>query len=92
VDAPSEEAIMQALSAERDEGRAVLLATHDLAFARDRCTHALLLNRRAHAFGAPATAITATTLAAAYGDRIVVLPGLGASVLDDGAHHEHSHD
>jgi ABC-type Mn2+/Zn2+ transport system ATPase subunit len=92
VDAPSEEAIMQALSAERDEGRAVLLATHDLAFARDRCTHALLLNRRAHAFGPPADAFTARALEAAYGGRIVVLAGLGASVLDDGSHHDHAHD
>lgn len=88
VDAVSEEAIFAALEQERAEGGAVLIATHDLAFARERCSHALLLNVRVHAFGPPAQALTGATLRSAYGERLVVLDergGLGA--IDEGSHH-----
>ncbi len=92
VDAVSEEAIMQALSEERAEGRAVLMATHDLALARSRCTHALLLDRRAFAFGPPAEALSAANLRAAYGERIIVLDELGQiEAIDEGSHHHHGH-
>ena len=93
VDAVSEEAIFEALAAERAEGRSVLIATHDLAFARERCTDALLLNRRVHAFGPPKEALTSVTLRAAYGERLVVLEDLG--LIDEGSHHhegEHGHE
>jgi len=93
VDAVSEEAIFHALAAERADGRAVLIATHDLAFARERCTHALLLNRRVHAYGPPTEALTSATLRAAYGERLVVLEDLG--LIDEGSHHhegEHGHE
>jgi ABC-type Mn2+/Zn2+ transport system ATPase subunit len=93
VDAVSEEAIFTALAAERAEGRAAVIATHDLAFARERCTHALLLNRRVHAYGPPREALTAAPLRAAYGERLVVLEDLG--LIDEGSHHhegEHGHE
>jgi ABC-type Mn2+/Zn2+ transport system ATPase subunit len=90
VDAVSEEAIMQALVEERAEGRAVLMATHDLALARARCTQALLLNGHAYAFGPPAEALTAETLRAAYGSRLIVLDDRGGlDAIDEGSHHEH---
>jgi ABC-type Mn2+/Zn2+ transport system ATPase subunit len=89
VDAVSEEAIMRALAEERADGRAVLMATHDLALARDRCTHALLLNRRAFAFGPPAAALTSANLRAAYGERLVLLDEVGVvGAIDEGSHHE----
>jgi ABC-type Mn2+/Zn2+ transport system ATPase subunit len=91
VDAVSEEAIMRALVEERAEGRAVLMATHDLALARERCTHALLLNRRAFAYGPPRVALTAANLRAAYGEKLVVLDELGmVGAIDEGSHH-HEH-
>ena len=93
VDAVSEEAIFTALAAERAEGRSALIATHDLAFARERCTQALLLNRRVHAYGPPRESLTAATLRAAYGERLVVLEDLG--LIDEGSHHhegEHGHE
>jgi ABC-type Mn2+/Zn2+ transport system ATPase subunit len=93
VDVVSEEAIFTALAAERAEGRAVLIATHDLAFARERCTRALLINRRIHAYGEPHQALTSATLRAAYGERLVVLEDLG--LIDEGSHHhegEHGHE
>ena len=92
VDAVSEEAILATLARERAEGRAVLLATHDLALARARCTHALLLNRSAFGFGPPATALTRETLRAAYGPRLVVFDELGVvGAIDEGSHHTHTH-
>ncbi len=90
VDAVSEEAIMQALEHERSQGRAVVMATHDLAFARARCTHVLLLNRRVYAFGRPAEALSAERLRAAYGDRLVVLDSAGTlGAIDEGSHCAH---
>jgi manganese/iron transport system ATP-binding protein len=92
VDAVSEEVIIAALAEERAEGRAVLMATHDLALARSRCTKALLLDRRPFAFGPPAEALTAASLRAAYGDRLVVLDEVGAlGAIDEGSHHHHGH-
>jgi ABC-type Mn2+/Zn2+ transport system ATPase subunit len=90
VDAVSEEAIIHALAEERAEGRAVLMATHDLQLARARCTHALLLNARVYAFGPPADALVPATLRAAYGDRLVLLDEAGAiGAIDEGSHHLH---
>jgi ABC-type Mn2+/Zn2+ transport system ATPase subunit len=92
VDAVSEEAIMRALGEERAEGRAVLMATHDLALARTRCTQALLLDRRVYGFGPPAEALSAANLRAAYGERIIVLDELGQlEAIDEGSHHHHRH-
>jgi manganese/iron transport system ATP-binding protein/manganese/zinc/iron transport system ATP- binding protein len=89
VDAPSEDAIVEALARERADGRAVLIATHDLAFARSACTHALLLNRRSFGFGASADALTADTLRAAYGARLIVLDEQH-DAIDEGSHHDHT--
>jgi ABC-type Mn2+/Zn2+ transport system ATPase subunit len=92
VDAVSEDLILQALAEERAEGRAVLMATHDLALARSRCTHALLLERRAYGFGPPEQALNAANLRAAYGERIIVLDELGRiEAIDEGSHHDHTH-
>jgi ABC-type Mn2+/Zn2+ transport system ATPase subunit len=92
VDAVSEEAILSALAEQRAQGRAVVMATHDLGLARTRATQALLLNRTLYAAGPPDQALTADTLRAAYGDRLIVLDedsGLGA--IDEGSHHDHAH-
>ena len=97
VDAVSERAILAALDAERGAGRAVVMATHDLAFARSAATSALLLNRRLHASGPPDRALTAETLAAAYGGRLIVLGDGSLHGLDEGSHgcgpgHDHAAD
>jgi ABC-type Mn2+/Zn2+ transport system ATPase subunit len=92
VDAVSEATILATLDEERAAGRAVVIATHDLAFARGRATHVLLLGGRQIAFGVPEQALTADCLRAAYGGRLVVLDASGApTVVDDGAHCGHGH-
>jgi ABC-type Mn2+/Zn2+ transport system ATPase subunit len=57
-----------------DEGRGVLIATHDLEQAR-RWDRVLCVNGRQIAFGEPAPTLTHDVLAQTYGAAIVTLPG-----------------
>ena len=72
VDPASAERIEALFRELRDEGRTLLVSTHDVDSARafDRV---LCLNRRQVAFGDPATALTRAALEQTYGDEIVVL-------------------
>jgi len=56
------------------EGRAVMIATHDLEQAR-RWDRVLCVNGRQIAFGVPAETLTHDVLAQTYGAAIVTLPG-----------------
>ena len=70
----------------RREGRAVLVATHDIAQAR-RFDHVLCLNGAQVAFGTPAETLVPATLQATYGSELIVLDGGERAVVV--AHHEH---
>ena len=85
VDAPSAVRIESVLGELRDEGRALLVATHDVEQAR-RFERVLCLHRRQVAFGAPAEVLTAPVLQETYGDELVVLEG-GSSAVNVGHHH-----
>jgi ABC-type Mn2+/Zn2+ transport system ATPase subunit len=79
------ESLLQRLAA---EGRAVLIATHDVDEA-SRWDRVLCLNRRQIAFGPPAETLTRETLEATYGGTIVELPGgAGRAVLPPHHHPE----
>jgi ABC-type Mn2+/Zn2+ transport system ATPase subunit len=86
VDRVSEERIARVLQELRDDGRALLLATHDVEQARtfDRV---LCLNRRQVAFGRPDDVLTTEALEATYGAEMVVLAEGGRAV----AVHHHAH-
>jgi ABC-type Mn2+/Zn2+ transport system ATPase subunit len=88
VDAPSAARIEAILRDLRDEGRALLVATHDVEQAR-RFERVLCLHRRQIAFGAPAEVLGAAVLQETYGDELVVLEG-GRPAVSVG-HHEHRH-
>lgn len=91
VDRVSADAIGTVLRALRDEGRTLLIATHDIEQARtfDRV---LCINARQIAFGPPAGVLDAATLEATYGGEIVVLEG-GRRAIAVGHHdHDHGHD
>ena len=88
VDAPSAARIEAVLRELRDEGKALLVATHDVEQAR-RFERVLCLHRRQVAFGAPAAVLSASVLQETYGDELVVLEGGGAAV--NVGHHDH-HD
>lgn len=85
ADRPSTARVLSVLAELRDEGCAVLIATHDITQARafDRV---LCLNGGQIAFGPPATALDRETLARTYGSELVVVDSEHAIVVD---HHSH---
>ncbi len=72
VDPASGERIEALFRELRDEGRTLLVSTHDVDSARD-FDRVLCLNRRQVAFGDPTTALTRDALEQTYGDEIVVI-------------------
>jgi len=72
----------------RAEGRALLVATHDVEQAR-AWDAVLCVNRRQIAFGPPADVLTAEVLQATYGAELVVLGEGRTAVAVE--HHEHRH-
>jgi ABC-type Mn2+/Zn2+ transport system ATPase subunit len=77
VDQTSAELLERLLVDLAGEGRALLVATHDLEQAR-RFDRVLCLNRRQIAFGPPEETLTRAVLEATYGGEIVTLPGEAA--------------
>ncbi|MET0189621.1 MAG: metal ABC transporter ATP-binding protein [Pseudonocardia sediminis] len=67
VDKGSEATIVALLHALRDEGRTVLVSTHDLASVPALCDEAVLLQRRVIAHGTPEHVLTPDVLAGAFG-------------------------
>lgn len=91
LDLASQHRIREVVAAERDAGRAVVVATHDLAEASS-ADHVVLLNGHVVAAGPPPVALTRDTLAEAYGARLLRIDG-ETLLLDEGAHHDHEgHD
>ena len=99
LDARSADALMGLIDRLAAEGRAVLVATHDLEQAR-AWDSVLCLNRRQIAFGEPERTLTREVLEATYGGAIVEIPGggEGRGVLPphhhdhDGDEHGHTHE
>lgn len=88
VDRPSADLLEDLLRDLAEEGRGVMVATHDLEQARawDRV---LCLNRRLVAFGPPAAALTPEVLAETYGAEVVLIGEGRPAVLPP---HHHLHD
>lgn len=90
LDLPSTQRIRAVITEERDAGRTIVVATHDLAdAARTDCV--VLLNGAVVATGAPGDVLVPHHLRAAYGARVLDL-GRGEIAVDDGVHHDdHEH-
>ena len=86
VDAPSAARIESVLDGLREEGRALLISTHDVQQAQ-RLDRVLCLHTRQIAFGAPADVLTPAVLQETYGSELVVLEG-GRAAVNVG-HHAH---
>jgi len=87
LDTSSAERLEALLAGLAREGRATLVATHDVEQAR-RWDRVLCLNRRQVAFGPPDEVLTREVLEATYGGAIVELPGDGGrGVLPPHHHH-----
>jgi manganese transport system ATP-binding protein len=67
VDKGSEHTIIELLQSLRDEGRSILISTHDLAGVPELCDEVVLLQNRVLFQGSPAEALTPERLAMAFG-------------------------
>ncbi|TSA82977.1 metal ABC transporter ATP-binding protein [Deinococcus detaillensis] len=66
VDAATQERIMALLRVQADEGRAVVMVTHDLEAAAAACDHLVLVNRRVVAQGKPEVVYTPQNVEATF--------------------------
>lgn len=76
VDAPTEGTVRELIASWRDEGRTVMVATHDLARASRDYDLVLALNRRLIAFGPAAETCTEEVLAATFAGHVARVGGL----------------
>jgi ABC-type Mn2+/Zn2+ transport system ATPase subunit len=76
VDRPTEETVRELIDAWRDEGRTVMIATHDLGRAARDYDLVLALNRRVIAFGPAADTCTEEVLAATFAGHVARVGGL----------------
>jgi ABC-type Mn2+/Zn2+ transport system ATPase subunit len=88
LDAPSTDLVMGLLDELARDGRAVLVATHDVDQAR-AWDLVLCLNRTQVAFGPPEATLTRATLELTYGGAIVEIPGEGGHGVLPPHHHDH---
>jgi len=88
VDQPSAELLARLLDDLASEGRAILIATHDVDQAR-AWDLVLCLNRRQVAFGPPTSTLTREVLEQTYGGAIVTLPGEGGTTVGILPAHHH---
>jgi ABC-type Mn2+/Zn2+ transport system ATPase subunit len=86
LDRPSSERLETLIEALTGEGRAVVIATHDLDQAR-RSDSVLCLNHSQIAIGPPEEALDLAALEATYGGTIVELPGSDARAILPPHHH-----
>jgi ABC-type Mn2+/Zn2+ transport system ATPase subunit len=87
LDRPAADLLERLIAELAGEGRAVLVATHDLEQAR-RWDSVLCLNRRQIAVGPPGATLDRPVLEATYGGEIVELPGGERGILPP-HHHDH---
>ena len=73
VDAATQHAIFTVLERLRDEGKTVVVATHDLNCVIERFDQVLCLNRRLIAHGPPAEVFREEILEQTYGSHLMVI-------------------
>ena len=88
VDRPSAVQIERVFSELQDEGRALLVATHDVGQARN-WPKVLCVNHGLIAYGTPEQVLTTDVLSRTYGDELVILDAAGHAVTVSHHHHEH---
>jgi ABC-type Mn2+/Zn2+ transport system ATPase subunit len=94
VDEPGSALLMSLIDRLADEGRTLMIATHDIDQVRN-WDLVLCLNRRQVAFGPPKETLTRPVLEATYGGEIVMLPSTDGVTPAPGLlpahHHDHEH-
>jgi ABC-type Mn2+/Zn2+ transport system ATPase subunit len=86
LDATTQHDLLALFETLRNEGKTLLIATHDLSCVAGCFDLALLLNRRLVAFGPPAQVFTPEILSEAYAGHLLMLPAEGGVYV---GHHAH---
>ena len=85
VDVASQEGLVTVLQSLRDDGKTILMATHDLNNIAERFDQVLAINHHVCAYGDPDTAFTTAVLEELYGAHGVIFTNGG-----DAHHEQHS--
>lgn len=83
VDVTTEDAIVALLKELRDEGRVMLISTHNLGSVPEFCDRAVLIDRRVLAAGPTAEVFTQANLERAFGGKLRHFVLGGAALHDD---------
>jgi ABC-type Mn2+/Zn2+ transport system ATPase subunit len=98
IDASTQEVILQVIEEQRQAGKIVLLATHDLVSASCACDCLCCVNERMVSYGPVHETYTPENLSQTYGGPVIML---GRAESDepmhthhggDHAHHQHTHE
>lgn len=79
IDTTSQELIMALLVRLRNEGKLILMATHDLTAAAEVCDTCALVNRRLVAYGPPNQVLQADKLSATFGSKVLTISNGGTT-------------
>jgi len=83
IDLTTEQAIVELMREMRDEGRLMLVSTHNLGSVPEFCDQVVLFNRTVLAFGPTETTFTAENLARTFGAALRHVRLGGADLHDD---------
>jgi ABC-type Mn2+/Zn2+ transport system ATPase subunit len=86
LDAGTQHDLLALFERLRNEGKTLLVATHDLSCVAACFDLTLLLNRRLVAFGAPNEVLTPELLSEAYAGHLLLLPAEGGVYVEHHAH------
>tara|TARA_B100001123_G_scaffold324923_1_gene365154 strand:- start:5076 stop:5699 length:624 start_codon:yes stop_codon:yes gene_type:complete len=91
LDARSEQEMLDLLSELATNGASIVVSTHDIGCANERCDLTLFLNRRVTGYGPPELTITEKMLNRTFEGHVLVMGSGGSSLaLAPHNHHEHS--
>lgn len=91
VDTTTQHAVFAVLEALRDEGKTVVVATHDLNCVVDRFDQVLCVNRRLVAYGPPAQVFRESVLEETYGSHLMIVRVGDRQVVVADEHHHRLH-
>jgi len=91
LDAAAQHDLIEILDSLAREGRAVLVATHDLSCVSNSCDDAICLNRRVIAAGHPSVVLTEQVLTATFQRHLLSVGANGLVRIAEDAHEEPWH-
>jgi manganese/iron transport system ATP-binding protein len=81
LDATAQHDLLRLVEELRDQGKTLMVATHDLSCVAAQFDHAILLNRSIVAFGRPEEVFTQERLAEAFQRHLFILPAGGQTTI-----------